>query len=135
MSYHRRVSSTSVFARSALAAAILLLTAGCGDDDADTAEDPAGDGPTTQSPSSTKSSTDLPACADVWVAGAKLPRSYRGCEQDGATVKADKHTCSYGAAIIEFDDRFYAVTGKYINEVPSLQESEQFHQALSACQG
>jgi hypothetical protein len=128
------VSSTSVLTRSALAAAILLLAAGCGDDDADTADDPAGDDATSQPPSTTEG-TGLPACSDVWVAGAKLPRSYSGCEQDGAAVKADKHSCSYGAAIIEFDDRFYAVTGKFINEVPSLKESEQFHQALSACQG
>ncbi len=134
MTYHRRVSSPSVLTRSALAAAILLLAAGCGDDDADTADDPAGDGPTSQSPSTTEG-TGLPACSEVWVAGAKLPRSYRGCEQDGVAVKADKHSCSYGAAIIEFDDRFYAVTGKYINEVPSLTESDQFHQALTACQG
>ncbi len=129
------MSSTSVLTRSALAAAILLLAAGCGDDDADPADNLAGDDPTSQSPSSTEGSTGLPACADVWVAGAKLRRDYRGCEQDGTAVKADKHRCSYGAAIIEFDDRFYAVTGKFINEVPSLTESEQFQQALTACQG
>ena len=129
------MSSTSVLTRSALAAAILLLAAGCSDDDADTADDPAGDDPASQSPSSTEGGTGLPACADVWVAGAKLPRDYRGCEQDGAAVKADKHRCSYGAAIIEFDNRFYAVTGKFINEVPSLTESEQYQQALTACQG
>lgn len=126
--------SPSVFTRSLLAAAILLLAAGCGDDEGDTADDPAGDDPTSQSPSTTEG-TGLPACSDVWVAGSKLPRSYSGCEQDGAEVKADKHPCSYGAAIVEFDDRFYAVTGKYINEVPSLTESDQFHQALTACQG
>jgi hypothetical protein len=134
------VCSPSIFIRSALAVAILLLAAGCGDDDGDTADDPAGDGPTSQAPSSTEGSTDqpgtdLPACADVWVAGATLPRSYRGCEQDGVVVKADKHQCSYGAAIVEFDDRFYAVTGKLINEVPSLADSDQFHGALTACQG
>ena len=130
------MSSTSVLTRSALAAAILLLATGCGDDDADTADDPAGDDRTSQSPSSTgQPETGLPACAEVWVAGARLPRDYRGCEQDGVAVKADKHRCSYGAAIIEFDDRFYAVTGKFINEVPSLTESDQFHQALTACQG
>jgi hypothetical protein len=134
MTYHLRVCSLSVFARTALAAAILLLASACGDDDGGTAEDPSGDDPTSQSPSSTEG-TGLPACSDVWVAGAKLPRSYRGCEQDGAAIKADKHSCSYGAAIIEFDDRFYAVTGKYINEVPSLEQSDQFQQALSACQG
>ena len=139
MTYHRRVSSTSVLTRSAMAAAILLLAVGCGDDDGAGAEDPAGESPSSQSPSATDGSSEppapeLPICADVWVAGAILPRDYRGCEQDGEAIKADKHPCSYGSAIVEFADRFYAVTGKQINEVPSLIDSEQFKQALSACQ-
>jgi hypothetical protein len=139
MTYHRRVSSTSVLTRSAVAAAILLLAVGCGDDDGDAAEDPAGESPSSQSPSATDGGSeppapDLPPCADVWVAGATLPRDYRGCEQDGEAVRADKHQCSYGSAIVEYADRFYAVSGKQINEVPSLTDSEQFKQALSACQ-
>jgi hypothetical protein len=70
----------------------------------------------------------------VRYAGATLPRAYRGCEQDGEAIQAAKHQCSYGSAIVEYADRFYAVTGKQINEVPSLIDSEQFKQALSACQ-
>jgi hypothetical protein len=139
MTYHRRVSSTSLLTRSAVAAGILLLAVGCGDDDKGAAEDPAGESPSSQSPSATDASSeppaDLPMCADVWVAGATLPRGYRGCEQDGEAVPADKHQCSYGSAIVEFADRFYAVTGKQINEVPSLTDSEQYKQALTACQG
>jgi hypothetical protein len=139
MTYHRRVSSTSLVARSALAAAVLVLAAGCGGDDGGTAEDPAED-TTSQQPGATDGTsggptTDLPPCADVWVAGATLPRGYRGCEQDGEAVKPDKHPCSYGATIVEFADRFYAVSGKQINEVPSLTDSEQYQRALSACQG
>lgn len=114
-------------------AAVLLTTAACGGDSDNTAEDPAG----SDSPSSQESSAGgdgLPSCEETWVAGETLPRGYQGCEQDGETVKADRHPCSYGAAIIEYDDRFYAVTGKTINEVPSLAESQQFEQALSACQ-
>ena len=134
MTYHRGVSSSSLLARSALAAAVLVLAAGCGDDGG-TAEDPADD-TTSQQPSATDGqTTELPPCADVWVTGATLPRDYRGCEQDGEAVKPDKHPCSYGATIIEFADRFYAVSGKQINEVPSLTDSEQYQQALSACQG
>ena len=139
MTYYLRVSSTSVLARSALAAAILLLAVGCSDDDGGSAEDPAGESPSSQAPSAPDSSTeppapDLPKCADVWVAGATLPRTYRGCEQDGEAIRAVKHQCSYGSAIVEFADRFYAVTGKQINEVPSLIDSEQFKQAMNACQ-
>lgn len=135
MTYHRGVSSTSLLTRSALAVVVLLLAGACGDDDEGTAEDPSDDTSTSQSPSATGGGTGLPACADVWVAGAQLPRSYQGCEEDGAAVKADKHSCSYGGAIVEYDDRFYAVTGKQINEVPSLADSDQFHRALTACQG
>jgi hypothetical protein len=129
------VSSTSLLARGALAAAMLVLVAGCGDDEGDSAEDPSGDTPSSLSPSATDGGTGLPACDEVWVAGATLPRSYQGCEQDGTAVQADKHACSYGGAIVEFDDRFYAVAGKQINEVRSLAGSDQFRQALSACQG
>jgi hypothetical protein len=136
MTYHRDVSSSSLLARSALAAAVLVLAAGCGDDGGGTAEDPADDTTSQQSGATDgTSSTDLPPCADVWVAGATLPRDYRGCEQDGEAVKPDKHPCSYGSTIVEFADRFYAVSGKQINEVPSLTDSEQYQQALSACQG
>jgi hypothetical protein len=140
MTYHLRVSSKSSLMRSAAAAAVLLLAAACGDDTGSSAEDPADDTAASQEPSATEGASeppaaDLPACADVWVTGATLPRSYRGCEQDGESIKADKHPCSYGAAIVEFADRFYAVTGKQINEVPSLTDSDQYQQALSACQG
>lgn len=135
MTYHRGVSSTSLLRRSALVAAMLLLAAGCGDDEGDAAEDTSGETSASQSSSPTDGGTGLPACAEVWVAGETLPRDYQGCEQDGAAVKPQKHSCSYGSAIVEFDDTFYAVTGKQINEVPSLADSDQFHQALSACQG
>jgi len=141
MTYHLRVSSKSSLKRSAAAAAaVLLLAAACGDDNGSSAQDPADDTPASQQPSDTDGASeppapDLPACADVWVAGATLPRSYRGCEQDGESIKADKHPCSYGSAIVEFADRFYAVNGKQINEVPSLTDSDQYQQALSACQG
>jgi len=135
MTYHRGVSTTSLLGRCALVAATLLLAAGCGDDEGDTAEDTSTDASASTSASPSSDAGALPACDEVWVAGETLPRGYQGCEQDGATVKPDKHPCSYGSAIVEFDDRFYAVTGKQINEVPSLAESKQFQQALTACQG
>lgn len=139
MTYDLRVSERRAPLKVAMAAALLLVTAACGGDPDDTAEDPA-ESTTPSSPESTSAptsdapGTEVPDCAEVWVAGATLPRGYQGCEQDGETVRADRHPCSYGAAIVEFDDRFYAVTGKKINEVPSLAESQQFEQALSACQ-
>jgi hypothetical protein len=133
MTYHHRVPSTSLLSRCAPVVAVLLLAVGCGDDEGDAAEDPSAD--TSGSASVSGDAADLPACDTVWVAGETLPRDYRGCVQDGAAVKPDKHPCSYGAAIVQFADRFYAVTGKQVNEVPSLADSEQFQQALTACQG
>lgn len=140
MTYHLRVSSMSVLTRFAAVTAVLLLAVSCGDDNGSSADDPADDTSTSQEPGTTEESSeppapDLPACADVWVTGATLPRGYRGCDQDGETIKADKHPCSYGSTIVEFADRFYAVRGKQINEVPSLTESDQYRRALTACQG
>lgn len=140
MTYDLRVSERRAPLKVAMAAALLLVTAACGGDSDDTAEDtaestaPSGQASTSDAPTSDAPGTEAPDCAEVWVAGATLPRGYQGCEQGGETVRADRHPCSYGAAIVEFDDRFYAVTGKKINEVPSLAESQQFEQALSACQ-
>ena len=112
--------------------AALLLTAGCGDDEPKgSATDPTS-APTT--PTST-STSGLPDCETLWVDGGTLPQQYAGCtDATGAEVKADKHPCSYGGAIVEYDGRFYALTGKRINETPSLEQSKQYQGALSACQ-
>ena len=106
----------------------------CGDDTSTTADD--------SSPSASESTTepagdhpDWPACDEVWVADADLPANYAGCLDGDTEVKAEKHPCSFGLPIVSYDDRFYAVTGKQINEVDSLETDNGFQQALSNCSG
>jgi hypothetical protein len=139
-----------------LAAGLLGLSvlAGCGDDGDGEALDPGSrdSGATssetsteTTSPTPTESSEPpeetpsvtpdpLPACADVWVGGQKLPAKYKGCESMSGPVKAKKYPCSFGSSIVTFDDRFYAQLGRPINEVDSLKSSNAFQSALKACQ-
>ncbi|TWG95133.1 hypothetical protein L615_000500000770 [Nocardioides sp. J9] len=126
-----------------LAAAATLLLAGCGSDDSGTADD-------STSPSATESSSDAasespvaeqvpagtPECADVWSAGATLPRGYKGCAQDGALVKPDRLGCSSGQALVRYDDRFWAVRGGRIagGETP-LADSEEYTEQVAICRG
>lgn len=130
----------------------LSVLAGCSDDGDGEALDPGQSGGSstgTSSPSPTESESaptepatessspapdPLPACADVWVGGQKLPAKYKGCESDAGPVKAKKYPCSFGSSIVTFDDRFYAQLGRPINEVDSLKSSDQFQAALKACQ-
>jgi hypothetical protein len=137
-----------------LAAGLLGMSAlaGCSDDDGEAVDpgpgasqsDTPGDASTpavtesatSEGPGETPSATPdpWPACAEVWVAGQRLPRSYRGCESDDGPVKAKKYPCSFESSIVTFDDRFYAQAGRPINEVDSLKSSNQFKAALKACQ-
>lgn len=109
--------------------------AACGKDDGGTQ---ATDNESTSPPETpTETATpgpEFPDCAAVWVAGQVLPRSYSGCDADGVVVKPKKHPCSFGSSIVEFDDRYYAVSGRPINEVPGLSRSKDFRSALSSCQ-
>jgi hypothetical protein len=135
----------------ALAAVSLLGISGCGDDGGESASDPSGGEPSTSEASLTESAatepsaddgspssqppSSWPECGDVWVAGQDLPGRYQGCVRDGAGIKADKHACSLGTPIVEFDDRFYAVPGNVVNDVGDLSTSKQFRNALTSCQG
>lgn len=76
-------------------AALALVLAGCSDD--------GGEG---------ESSTGLPDCADVWVAGETLPEDYDGCMSDPDTIEAAVvMTCDDGSEFTGFDDRLYAKLG------------------------
>lgn len=130
-----------------LAAALVCAAAvsACGDD-ASTAADPTGAGTASESPAETPTDSTGedptpsatapvgPACAEVWVAGGTLPGDYRGCDLDGTWQKAEKKPCSFGKPIVVFDERFYAVPGKVVNDVEDLASSEQYQSALAACQ-
>jgi hypothetical protein len=111
-----------------LAAALALVTAGCGDADSPEAGSP--------SPSPTSSSpADGPQCGEVWVAKAPLPEDYRGCyEEDGEFVKADKQMCSFGTEMVTYDNRFYGILGKWVNEVEgTLDTSKVYRKAYNTC--
>jgi hypothetical protein len=81
------------------------------------------------------STTGAPLCDEVWVGGQTLPADYESCERDGALVEATRHRCEFGLTLVEFDNTFYAVPGKVINEVPDLASSPEYKHALSSCQG
>jgi hypothetical protein len=73
-----------------------------------------------ETPESTPAETDVPAgapaCADVWEAGAKLPRTYSGCVEAGDYVKRDVLECSSGQRIVRFDEAYWAALGGTIKQ-------------------
>ena len=140
-------------ARSGALLCALLLGAltlvGCGNEADERASDPATSESSTETPTetptdSTESSapaepaTDpangLPVCADVWVDGLDLPQDYTACSQDGTVVKPVKKMCGFGSPMIIQADRFYALRGNRVNDVGDTATSEQFKDALAACQ-
>jgi hypothetical protein len=138
----------------AVSAALLLALAGCGSDGSgSTAADPAGESSSTSStptpsegaatPTSTGTAgpgTDepvvLPACGEVWVAGAKLPRGYEGCVDGSDTVPADGRYCEFGKQLLTFGDAFYAVAGGPVQATGGpLLKSARYRDALEKCGG
>lgn len=111
----------------------LLLVTGCGDDGDATADDPA----STSTPSDSTSPTapSGPACADVWVEGAKLPAGYAGCVADGVLAEPDGLSCSSGQTIVRYDDRFYAVRGGAIKYAEKLTTDPDYRHSVAVCRG
>lgn len=121
--------------RAGTLAAVVCATvlAACGDEAGGSAQDATADEPA--SSSSPAAPAREPACDEVWIDGATLPRPYAGCSTaDGAWVAADRMPCSFGGAIVTYDGRFYAVVGNRVNDVGDLAASDQFQSALSNCQ-
>lgn len=108
--------------------AAVAALAGCGEDGA---TGPTAD-PTVTEPTH---ATDLPFCSEVWVAGAILPASYRGCEEDGRSVKPQRRFCSSGQKIVIYGGRFYAVLGHSVQETESLRTDRDFRRTMRVCQG
>lgn len=114
----------------------LVLVAGCGGDTADVAEDPI--------PTVSASSPDLgdvsealdPQCVDVWQAGETLPRTYRGCYEDDAKVRANGRYCEFGKPLITYDGRFYAVrSGRIAEATEPFAEDAGYQDVLAKCSG
>lgn len=133
---------TRVLAAVGMAAAILLFPA-CGEDSSTTADDPARSTGTpdssTSSPApsdSTSSASDAPACADVWQAGAKLPKPYRGCLDGDRVDRGHGLPCSSGQHLYSYDDHYYAVAGGVITDTGGpLNKSKKYLADAHRCLG
>lgn len=139
----------------------LVVLAGCGSEDAeptagDSAGDTAGDtasstpsdaatssaSPEPSEPTSeptTSASPEVPAgtpaCGEVWVEDARIPRGYRGCVDDtGAYVRADRLGCSSGQALIRYADRFYGVAGGTVSRTAGpLLDDPDYTETVEGC--
>jgi hypothetical protein len=137
-------------ARGTLAALLLplALLSACGDDSDSAAADPGSSDSSTATATETSSPTeptaeatdtpsatpDWPACGDIWVADAKLPFRYKGCLEGDQAVEADNLSCSSGQRIVRFEDRFFAVAGGKIYEVPGpLDKDKQYLDMVRTC--
>lgn len=129
-----------------LAAAATLLLGGCGSDDDGTADDTTSptvtsseSSPTTSTPPSettTPAPAGTPECADVWKAGAQLPRAYKGCAADGLLVAPDGLGCSSGQTLVRYDDRFWAVRGgTVLGGDVALTKSKEYKDEVATCRG
>lgn len=139
--------------------ALMAGLAGCGGDASSTVTDPATDVATasdsatatptpetseepTDEPSTEPTPTveppaDLPACAEVWQDGAKMPMRYAGClDETGGVVKAEKSTCSSGQTFIRYDDRFWAIAGATVYKARGpMVKDERFIASVKRCRG
>jgi hypothetical protein len=134
----------------------VLLLAGCGDDTAtdpgaegaDSPETPSASVETSQPAEPTPSSSpieptetteplpDWPACADIWIEDARLPKDYRGCLEGGTPVKAKNQYCEFGQKLVTYGDRFWAVRGGKVNDAKGpLKDSADYRDDLASCKG
>ena len=138
---HTEAMTLQVVRRTAaglLAAGLLLLASGCGDDDGSGSARPtASDTPSgTPSEASTSAAPEGPDCSTVWVEGETLDRKYRGCVQDGVLVTAEKVGCSSGQTFVLFQDEFWAVKGGTIKRAAGgLAADEDYRADMAACRG
>ncbi|QCW50274.1 hypothetical protein FE634_07430 [Nocardioides dongxiaopingii] len=87
-------------------------------------------------PSTTPVPEGTPACAEVWVDGASLPRTYAGCAEGETFVAPDRLGCSSGQRIVRYADRFYAVAGSDVTETSGpLAQDPDYGDAVARCRG
>lgn len=111
----------------------LAVLAGCGSDDSGgVAQDPTGS--TSASGSATASGVTLPACGDIWKKGSTIPSGYKGCVDNGTTVKADRTPCASGQVLVTYAGKYYGAAGGPVNYEPSgLKKSAKYRSASRAC--
>jgi hypothetical protein len=124
--------------RFALVAVTAVLTlAGCTSEGGGSG---GSDGSNASSPQPTSSSSNAPKaadCADIWKAGAILPKDYTSCVADGAPAQQDVTKCKDGSALVAYADTYFAVTGGKITKpaVAPMQDTEAFGKAYRTCAG
>jgi hypothetical protein len=122
----------------------VVLLAGCGQDGADedrAASDPAaGSTPSepadggTATPSAPAADPDAPDCAEVWVTGGPIPRSYAGCNDGDSFVERQALGCSSGQRLVTFDDRWYGVVGGLVREgTTPLEQDREYRASVASC--
>jgi hypothetical protein len=124
----------------------MALVSACGGDSTSTAADPA---PTTAPASTSEASLDpspteaagtpAPAgtksCASVWRVGNQIPRSYKGCAQDGALLVADNLPCSSGQTLVRYDEQYFGVAGGTIFRADKLNRDRRYLDMVASCRG
>jgi hypothetical protein len=75
-----------------------------------------------------------PVCAEVWVDGASIPGSYKGCVDADTWVAAEATRCDSGQVLVVYGDRFYGAKGAIVNDVGGpLDDSDQYRRAVRSC--
>ncbi len=126
----------------------LALLSACGDESGSAVADPGStdssetESVTTEPTEPSDSATtepevpDWPACADVWVADAKLKLGYQGCLDGDRAVKADNLRCESGQRIVRYQDRFYGVAGGKIYQTKApLEKDKGYLDMVRTCRG
>lgn len=119
-------------------ATVGILGTACGEDTADTSstsgDTSAAAGTEGASPDGGSPADTFPACSDVWVADADLPKRYDGCNLDGSVVEPEVVECSSGQRLVIFDDQYWALRGHVIKHAPEgLAESKAYADVLYSC--
>ncbi|WP_309647743.1 hypothetical protein [Nocardioides sp.] len=120
----------------------LVLLAGCGGDEATSADDPT---PTeSASPSPTEATSEppedappaKPQCSEVWVDGQTFPERYKGCLDGERLVQAESTYCEFGTRLFYYANSFYAVPNGPVNETEgALAKDPAFQKAINKCGG
>ena len=117
----------------AAAATLLTLTAGCGDDEPE--QDPSNADSSQESDDSGEGEGGIPACADVWIAGEKLPDDYGGCSNDDGSIAGSSYEeCTDGSRLQTHDSRFFTeADGTIVEADGELLDDPGFEKRSGAC--
>ena len=116
----------------AVAAVLLALTAGCGDDEP---EQDTTDASAENSDASGGGDGGMPACADIWVDGETLPADYGGCSNDDGSIAGSSYEeCKDGSKIFTHDSRFFTrADATIVDGGDNLLDHPEFEKLSAAC--